>query len=236
MGYIIALICLIIVYIIVVYLMKYMNNIKLYNVIFASIITVSYIVFLSIIYVNAGPNDWNFHNALPCANVSPFMFCITPIVLLLPKKIRKYLMLLISLLVVGMFLSTVINCVYNAVINYKFHFHFLLDYINHFALSLWGVYIVKSRQVALTKRNSLISGSLLLGVATIMLIINLIFDTAFFGLSLYGKHNIYNVVLTSSSLLSAFLYYVGVVGVLFIGFITQQLINKPRRIKQAKGN
>lgn len=230
MGYIVALICLITVYVVVVHFMKYMKNTILYNLIFAGTITLSYIVFLIIIYCNAGPNDWNFHNALPCANVSPFMFCITPIVLVLPKNIRKHFMLLISLLIVGMFLSTVINCVYNSAINYKFHFHFLLDYINHFALSLWGVYLVKSGQVELTKRNCLISGSLLLGVATIMLFINLIFDTAFFGLSLYGKHNIYNVVLTSSSLLSAFLYYVGVVGVLIMGFIAQHFINRQPKL------
>lgn len=230
MGYIISLFVLIAIYILIVYLMKYMKNIKLYNLIFAGVITISYIVFICIIYFNAGPQDWNFLNALPTANISPFMFFITPFTLLLPKKIQRYFFLLISLLFVGMFLSTLFNCIYNALIDYKLHFHFLLDYINHFTLSLWGVYLIKSGQVKLIKKDCLKSSSLMIGVVTFMLIINVVFDKAFFGLSLNGKHNIYNIVLVSNSYLSALIYYVGVLIVLFLGFVFQKLLNRTKCI------
>ena len=51
-----------------------------------------------------------------------------------------------------------------------------------------------------------------------MLVLNVAFDKAFFGLSLNGKHNIYNVVLTDSSYLSAALYFIGLCGVLLMGY------------------
>ena len=51
-----------------------------------------------------------------------------------------------------------------------------------------------------------------------MMILNVVFDTAFFGLSLNGKHNIYNNVLVLNSYLSAFLYFFGLCGVLLMGF------------------
>ena len=134
------------------------------------------------------------------------------------KAIKKHAYLLVSLLSVGMLLSTVFSCVYNAVIAYKFHFHFLLDYVAHFTLSLFGVYLIRSGQVQLNKRNALISSSLIFVSALIMMLLNVILDTAFFGLSLNGKHNIYNNVLVDNSYLSALLYFIGLTVVLLLGY------------------
>lgn len=226
MAYIFTLIFFILVYICIICLMKYMKNTKIYNIIFASVVFGLYAILVFKIYKDVGFNDWNFQNALPTANISPFMFFSIPLSLLLPKKIKKYYLILISLLSVGMFLSPSLGCIYNAVIKYKFHFHFLLDYVAHFALSLWGIYLIKSNQISLTKKASIISASILVGVVTLMLIVNVILDTAFFGLSLNGKHNIYNNVIVSNSYLSAVIYYLGVVVVLFTGFLFQNIINK----------
>ena len=52
-----------------------------------------------------------------------------------------------------------------------------------------------------------------------MMIVNVIFDTAFFGLSLNGKHNIYNFVLTNNAYLSAALYFFGLICVLGLGYL-----------------
>ena len=229
--YIVSLILLIAVYITCICLMKYMKNVKLWNIIFACIVYACYLTVVIVVYSDVGFYDWNFQNTLPVANVSPFMFSLMPLVLLLPKKIQKYLFALISLLVVGMLFSAVVNCIYNTIISYKFHFHFLLDYIAHIVLSLWGIYFVKSGQIKLNKSECITAISILLSVATLMLILNVIFDTAFFGLSLNGKHNIYNNVIVSNSYLSALIYYVGVVVVLLFGLLANKLLN----IKKVKG-
>ena len=196
-----------------------MRNTTLTNAIFVLAVVIPYIALVVTIYRDTGFYDWNFQNVLPGANVSPFMFTCVPLALLLPKRVRKHFLLLISLLSVGMLLSGVFGCIYNAARNYKFHLHFTYDYAAHFALSLFGVYLVKSRQVTLSIKKALISSSLIFGTAAVMTVLNVIFDTSFFGLSLNGKHNIYAVVLTESSYLSALLYFLGLGVVLTLGYL-----------------
>ena len=225
-AYIIALLALCAVYAAAVYLMKYIRNTRLFNFVFVAMVFLPYITVCSVVYKSVGFYDWNFQNTLPVANVSPFMFTLTPLTLILPKAARKHLYLLISLLSVGMFISSVLGCLYNASIGYKFHFHFLLDYVSHFTLSLFGIYLIRSGQAELSRKNCLISSSILVGSATVMLILNLIFDTSFFGLSLRGKHNIYNTVLVESSYLSALLYYIGLIGVLALGLAASYVASK----------
>ncbi len=196
-----------------------MRNTTLTNAIFVLAVVIPYIALVVTVYRDTGFYDWNFQNVLPVANVSPFMFTCVPLALLLPKRVRKHFLLLISLLSVGMLLSGVFGCIYNAARNYKFHLHFTYDYAAHFALSLFGVYLVKSRQVTMSIKNALISSSLIFGTAALMTVLNVIFDTSFFGLSLNGKHNIYAVVLTESSYLSALLYFLGLGVVLTLGYL-----------------
>ena len=228
MGYIITLLIMCVLYAAGIFLMKYIRNFKLFNCLFIGLVYIPYIFLCLIIYNDVGFYDWNFQNALPVANVSPFMFSIVPFLVFLPKKVKKHVFLLISLLCVGMFLSSVLGCIYNAIIHYKFHFHFLLDYISHFSISLFGIYLIRTKQAELTLKNSFISGSIVFGAATVMLILNVIFDTSFFGLSLNGKHSIYNNVIVSNSYLSALIYYTGLLVVLLFGFAISKLFNRDR--------
>ena len=226
--YIIALAVLLAVYVGCIFLMKYMRSTRLFNLIFSALVFIPYVALAVIVYRSVGFYDWNFQNVLPVANVSPFMFTAVPVILLLPKSVRKHAYLLISLLTVGMLLSSVLGCIYNASINYKLHFHFLLDYISHFALSLFGIYLVRTKQVDFSLKGSILSGSIIVSSAALMVILNLIFDTSFFGLSLRGKHNIYNNVLVDNSYLSALLYFVGLIGIMAIGFAVCALFNKEK--------
>ena len=217
MAYIIALMILCLAYVICIVCMKYMRNTKCCNLIFMGLVYASYLLLSYTIYRNAGFDDWNFRNTLPTANVSPFMFSMMPVLLCLPQRVRKHIHLLISLLSVGMVASGALGCVYYAAIRYAFHPHFLLDFGAHFLLSLFGIYLVRSGQVEVNRRNCLISGAMIFGVAACMLVHNIVFDTAFFGLSLSGKHNIYNNVLVKSGYLSAVIYFVGLGLILLLG-------------------
>ncbi len=228
MPYILTLIVLIFCYFIVLLNMRFMKNTKLFNIIFILIVSICYIYLVVFLYNDVGRKDWNFLNTLPVANVSPFMFTLTPFCLIMPKKIRKHFFVLISLLSVGMFLSPLFNCIRNAVISYKFHPHFLLDYVAHFALSLFGIYLVKSKQIEINFKSFLISSSTILIAAFSMLILNIIFDTSFFGLSLNGKHNIYNAVIVSNSYLSAIIYFAGLICVLILGYVLQNINKKSK--------
>ena len=204
--------------------MKYMKNERLWNGAFVFFTCLFYGYLVAYFYFDVGVKDWNFLNTLPTANVSPFMFFFSPFILFSPKKIRKYLFTLISLLSVGMALSTIVGCLGNCVANYKIHFHFIADCIAHILLSLWGIYLIKTKQTSISKKNCLVASAVIFGVALTMMGLNLLFDTAFFGLSLRGKHNIYNKVLVESAYLSAFLYFLGLGIVLLLGFALQKLL------------
>ena len=204
--------------------LKHFTNTHLANIAFVSIIFMCYFSMVILGYVHNGLYDWNFHILLPTANISPFMFFITPLYIFLPAKIRKYLGVLIALLVIGMVFSPIITCVNFFRIGYKFHPRFFIDYFVHIVLAVFGVYLVQSGQVELNKKNCLIGGAIIFVVCFIMIIINLIADTSFFGLSLRGKHNIYNIVLVDNSFLSALIYFTGLILVLLASYGLQKLL------------
>ena len=233
-SYIIAMLLMLTFYVFVMLNMGRVKNARLANLVAVAVIVACYLHVIIRVYVSVGAKEWNFLNTLPTANVSPFMFTLVAVSYLFPKRVRRHIYLLISLLSVGMIISPVLGCLYNASINYRFHLHFLSDYIAHVVLSLWGVYLVRSRQVELTKKNVLTSSGIIVGVALTMMILNVIFDTAFFGLSLNGKHNIYNNVLTESSYLSAALYFFGLVGVLVLGYLYVSLISRKTNVSGAE--
>ena len=208
----------------IILFMKKFTNVKLTNLIFCITTFVLYATFVLVVGLQVGIHDWNFLNTLPVANVSPFMFGIAPLYFILPKKVKKYYLTLISLLSLGLVLGTSYN-----MITYTFRIHFALDYVAHFTLALWGVYLVKSNQVSLKPKQCVIGGSIIVAVALIMVLVNVIFDTSFFGLSLNGKHNIYGQVLVSSSYVSALIYFSGLLFILVAGYFAQKLLNLSKK-------
>lgn len=199
---------------------------KWVNAIFVACVFLPYLFCVFTILQDVGPTDWNFLNALPTANVSPFIFTICPLCLILPKKANKCLLTLISLLSFGMLCAGSITCIFNILRNYKFHLTIALDTAMHFILSFFGVYLVKTNQTEFSVRDCIVSGLSIVGVALFMFVHNLIFRSTFFGLSLYGGHNIYNVVVCDNGILSAIIYFLGLITVLTIGYFYQKLLLK----------
>ena len=226
MAYWITMCLMLLVYVAAIFGMGHLKNTWRGNQLFALLVLVPYALLVWVLYQKVGIRDWNFKNAMPTANVSPFMFTLVPFVMLSWGRLQARLHLLIALLSVGMLGSPLLGCAMNAAIHYNFHPHFLLDYAAHLALSLWGVYLIKSGQVHLSLKDVLASATVILGAAAGMLVLNLVFDTAFFGLSLSGKHNIYNMVLVSDGLLSAGIYFLGLCTVLALGAGFQALLNR----------
>lgn len=224
MIYYISLPILVVLYFLGLFLLRFVKNQKIANICFCASIFVLYITTVIIAYIKNGLYDWNFLNTLPTANVSPFMFFFCPLVFVLPKSWKPYFKNLIALLSVGMFLSPVASIVFNGMRNYSFHFSFYLDYIGHLLLSLWGCYFILTKQVELSIKKSIISGTIIVVVAIIMLLLNVIFKTAFFGLALDDKYNIYNAKIVGNAYLSALLYFVGLIVIMAIGYLYQKLV------------
>ena len=226
MYYLIALFGVMAVYVAALCLVPRLPRTKWVVLVFVALVFLPYVYCSLSILRSVGFDDWNFKNTLPTANVSPFTFFLCPLCLVLPKRIGKYFMTMISLLSVGMLFSGAVTCIFNYMRGYTFYLTFFLDVFEHAALSLFGAYLVHSGMASLKKKDALIGGGVIVCAAAVMLILNLIFHTSFFGLSLYGEHNIYNAVLTESGILSALLYFTGLIGVLALGYIYQRLLMK----------
>ncbi len=230
-GYIITLVILFGGYPIGVWAVGNIKRERLFEVIFPFCTFALYLCCVAYIAVDAGVHDWNFHNALPTANVSPFTYCLTTFIFAFPKRIKRYLYTLVALLSLGLLCAGAITCVFNSIRGYAFHWQIALDSFLHGALSLFGVYLVKSGRVRLDIKSCLIGGGIIVGVAAVMMGLNAILRTSFFGLSVYGEHNIYNVVVCKNGYLSAGLYFIGLCAVLAVGGLFQKLVNFKRAKK-----
>ena len=189
------------------------------------LIAASYLNIVRYTYIDVGPYDWNFKNALPTANVSPFMFTTTLVMWIFPKSVRKYLLTLVSLLSFGMLVAGLGGCLDYVMRDYAFHWHIAFDCAAHVIISLWGVFLIRSEQVELTPKKAIRGGSIIVVVAIVMLILNAIFKTAFFGLSVYGDHNIYNIRIFESGVVSILVYFTGLCLVLCIGYYYQKVLS-----------
>lgn len=229
MLYLISLIVLIPLYIIGIFFIDKLKKTKIVNTIFILLIYSLYLFVVIRMLINVGVKDWNFQNTLPTANVSPFMFNLVFISLFLPKKVKKVIYTLVCLLSLGMVIAGSFSFIGNYLRNYKFHLTIFFDTLAHFLLSLFGIYLIKTKQIELTKKMVTISSLFIVFVAIIMLILNLIFKTSFFGLNLYGNHNIYNMVLVKNKYLSTLIYFVGLNLVLIIGYFYQKIFFVQKR-------
>ncbi len=162
-----------------------------------------------------------FQNALPIANISPFVFFTLPLALLPPFK--KVLFPLITFLSVGMIFSIEISNIRFIESNTSYNFALTLDGLAHVGYTLFGIYLVVSHQVRLNLRSFLLGGVSILSVVAAILVLNYILHTSFFGLNLYGEHSIYELVICSSSILSATIYILGLIFFLILGYVFQLL-------------
>ena len=228
--YLILAVILLALYVAGLYALRYVKDKRWPNIVLPPMIFTCYLYVVITMYLDVGFHDWNFQNTLPTANVSPFTYCLALLSLVLPKKAKEYVYTLISLLSFGVLGAGMLSCISNAARDYAFHWTITLDSFAHVALSWFGVYLVKSGQVRLEPRKCLFSGLFIVGVAVVMMLLNVIFHTNFFGLSFRGEHNIYNMVLCESAYLSAGIYFLGLCAVLTVGYFYQKWLKALKKV------
>jgi hypothetical protein len=110
--------------------------------------------------------------------------------------------------------------------NNYFTFSTIVDSIAHLSFGLFTYYLMKSGQVRIDKRNLgfYIVNCLVVVIGIIM--INLIFRTKFFGLSFFGKHNIYRLVISDSALVSCMVYVAGLLLVVLGGYLIYKIVTR----------
>lgn len=187
---------------------------------------IPYLLYIYISYKQLGFKDYYFIYCLPPSNISPFMFTLSIFTLFLPKKINKFIFLVYSNLIVGMLFSPILSDVYWISQNNIYHILRTLDSFSHVMLSLFGIYLVLTKQVEVTKKSFFISLILMYSLVLVMIILNIIFNTEFFGLAFNGHHHIYQIVLTSSPILNIIYYICGLFLVLLASYSVENIISK----------
>ena len=192
------------------------QNKKLVNYILSFI---AFIFYVALVLVHYFLTKGGINGDLPLANVSPLIFSTVFFANFLPNKIRKYYHILIvsfigAMFVVGVFLYLVKDLITNS---YSYDPWMYFDGISHLAVSLLGIWLILTNQINLNKFDfgiSLISQYILL---FIVIILNIVFKTNFFGLSITSNHNIYGFTF-NPWIFSFSIYFIGLALILIIGY------------------
>lgn len=107
------------------------------NLVFVTIIIGFYLYVFIEKLTSVGPDDWNFQNVLPLANMSPFLFTTSILFLIPSKKLKEIIGPVFCLLIVGMYFSPIGTCVFNILRHYTFHFFNLADAISHITIVIF---------------------------------------------------------------------------------------------------
>ena len=200
------------------------------NIIFLSIISLLYAFEWGYVLIR-GHGLWGYS---PLMNMSPLLFALSFVALFLPKERQSEMFGFFAMFFIPMILAAFVPLFIDVMIDaYNFNFATIADTLAHLTFGMFGYYLILSRQVKADKYSLGFYVVNCLVVVIGIIFINLIFHTRFFGLSFYGGHNIYRLVITSSAILSCMAYVVGVVVVVLFGYwiykiMTKRLLNKEK--------
>lgn len=164
-------------------------------------------------------NGLNLKNVTPISNISPFIFTIIALTIFLPDRINKYIYKYITIFQWVLFIAAFFVLVTVLIKQGSIYFLFtIFDSFAHIVTAAFCYYLRKTKQVDVSFKEfgyfSLITSSLVV----VVIIINLICHTTFFGLNFYGEHNIYGCVMVGDRFLSAFIYSSGLALALWSGY------------------
>ncbi|GEM_PF-3080081 len=184
--------------------------------------------------VKDGVNSRWFYLIHPLANLSPFLFTLSFLAIFMPERIKQAFRAVCGIMCPAMILAGIYNTVTRIFAFQPWLYTCIIfDNFGHILFGLYGFIILQNRVVVYTRKTKIAACGFVFGTALTVLLINAVFKTSFFGLHLYGEHNIYNLVLTKSSALSALLYFAGLCGLLALGCHVSDVVQK-RLPKQAE--
>ncbi|MGI6377925.1 MAG: hypothetical protein ACOX0I_02525 [Bacilli bacterium] len=192
---------------------------KVTTILMTLLIFIPYVFSLINYYCNYdGVTGWHFKYTLPTANISPFMFFMVFVVLFLPKIIQKHFYLLMALFSFVMVVAGIGSPVYYAFFYHYYYSFISIEWITHLTMAFFGIYLLLTKKIEVTVKNCVKASMIIYVTVAIMMILNIILGTAFFGLAFNGKHNIYTLIVISNPYLSALVYVIGLTCFLIIGY------------------
>ena len=218
------------IYVVLLCNLKRFRHIKLMNFIFVFISFSCYITFVMLAMVEYHEvfDLSNRPDVLPPAKPSTLILFTCPIYLLLRGKAREWYFSFVSILSLAMIFAIFPVCIFSFLDGYSVLYFSILNVAPHVAFSLWGVYLVQTKQVEVNFKNAIIGGGILLFTLMTMLVLNKFLNTDFYGLATDDRFNIYDVKVVDNPHLSAFLFTMLLLIASVFGFFYQKLLMKIR--------
>lgn len=189
-------------------------NTKIGNIFFAVLDALVFLAFHYSRYLSG-----SFNNFLTLDNISPFTFTVIPFTLLMHDKAKDWYFCAIAFLTAGMFGAMLVSPNYAYLFYYRMDatLNYTLDALCHLVCSLFGAYLVITRQVRPTLKNFGKSVIVMHAILTTMVILNALFHTRFFGMNPYENYSIYMFDFFGNFPATLIAFYLAIVVVLFLG-------------------
>ena len=199
-------------------------NVRLCNIIFILADLVAYFCWTFAAY----QKNWLSGGWLTLDNISPMTFTVILLIPFMNEHVKDYALSAIAFLSVGMFFAMIISPEHDYIFNFNTEASFIYatEAVCHLICSLFGIYLVLTKQVKADFKHWLKSVVFVLSIVTLGVILNYIFHRTYFGMDPYGSPAIYMIDIFGSFLATIIAYYLGVVTVLTVGMQATYMLER----------
>ena len=204
-------------------------NTRAWNAVFIVVDLIFYFVWNLGMY----EHGWLKNGFETLGNISPMIFTVIPLTCIMNDKIKQYAYSAIAFLWVGMFLALFISPEYAYIFNYRTDASVLYtgEALCHMLASLFGIYLILTRQVKLDFQSWLRSLAFMYSVIGFGVFLNVFFHTNNFGMDPYGNYAIYFLDIFGTFEATLLAYLLGVLTVLTLGLEVGYLLERMLRPK-----
>ena len=190
-------------------------NIRVFNTLFVVVDVLFYFVW----NVGMYEQGWLDDGFETLANISPMIFTVIPLTCFMNEKTKQYAYSAIAFLWVGMFLALFISPeqAYLSSFRTEASMVYTGEALCHMWASLFGVYLILTKQVKLNFQSWLRSIAFMYAVIGFGVLVNYFFRKSNFGMNPYGDYSIYFLDIFGSFEATLIAYLLGVLAVLTLG-------------------
>lgn len=190
-------------------------NTKIFNIVFI----VFDLIFYFIWNIGMYEHGWLENGFETLGNISPMIFTVIPLTILMKDSVREYAYSAIAFLWVGMFFALFISPEYTYLFSYNTDANILYtgEALCHMLASLFGIYLILTKQVKIGFKSWGKSIIFMYSVIGFGVFLNYFFHKGHFGMNPYGNYSIYFLDIFGSFEATLVAYLLGVLVVLTIG-------------------
>ena len=199
-------------------------NTKLFNIVFI-IFDISFYFVWNIGMYEHGWLDNGFETL---GNISPMIFSVIPLTLIMNDKVKEYAYSAIAFLWSGMLFALFISPEYAYLFSYKTEANILYtgEALCHMIASLFGIYLIITKQVKLGTESLVKAAVFMFSVIGFGVFLNYFFHKDNFGMNPYGNYSIYFLDIFGTFEATLIAYLLGVLVVLILGLQLGYAMNK----------